>query len=625
MRLIQSLSSKELVRNLPKLKYDKHFCDACKIGKQAHASHKAKNIVSTKRCLELLNMDLFGPSAIKSYGGNSYTLVVVDDYSRYTWTRFLKTKNEAFEKFEILSRKIQNQLGSFIIAIRKDHGRKFDNEVQFGAYCDAQGITHNFSTLRTPQSNRVVERKNRTLQEMSRTMLNEQSIPQKFWCNAVDTSTYILNRILIRPILGKTPYEIFRGRKPSLEYFKVFGSKCFILNTKDYLTKFDPKSYEGVFLGYSQNSKAYVVLNKHSMKVEESLNVTFDESPPPTKLSPLVDDDVGEEEAIKRNTKVVNNINEEDESIEVDEIVNIKESKNHPLDQVIGNLNQRTLRSQAQNHSNFFCFISTIEPKNINEALKDESWIVAMQEELNQFVANDVWELVPLPISQSVIGTKWVFRNKLDENGIVSRNKARLVAQGYNQQECIDYDKTCALVARLESIRILLAIACANDFKLYQINVKSVFLNGFINEEVYVAQPPGFIDFQKPNYVYKLKKALYGFKQAPKAFVVEFYHSLEVKRNEEDTPYIEFKLGQFTFKLTPSRLSRILQTPHALETFYSSEWSLNSLDDPPNSKLFSPKHDLVKKAITVPRTTQAQLLRDPNTLYVDDIHPDLKG
>ncbi|GJR95252.1 retrovirus-related pol polyprotein from transposon TNT 1-94 [Tanacetum coccineum] len=224
------------------------------------------------------------------------------------------------------------------------------------------------------------------------------------------------------------------------------------------------------------------------MKVEESLNVTFDESPPPTKLSPLVDDDVGEEEAIKKNTKVVNNNNEEDESIEVDEIVNIKESKNHPLDQVIGNLNQRTLRSQAQNHSNFFCFISTIEPKDVKEALKDKSWVVAMQEELNQFVANDVWELVPLPISQSVIGTKWVFRNKLDEN------------------------------ARLESIIILLVIACANDFKLYQMDVKIDFLNGFINEKVYVAQPLGFIDFQKPNYVYKLKNALYGLKQAPKAW-----------------------------------------------------------------------------------------------------------
>ncbi|GJU54243.1 retrovirus-related pol polyprotein from transposon TNT 1-94 [Tanacetum coccineum] len=163
MHLIQSLSSKELVRNLPNLKYDKHFCDACKIGKQA----QSKNMVSTNRCLELLHMDLFVPSAIKSYGGNLYTLVVLDDYSRYTWTRFLKTKNEAFEKFEILSRKIQNQLGCSIIAIRTDLGREFNNEVQFRAYCDAQGITHNFSAPRTPKSNGVVERKNRTLQEMS--------------------------------------------------------------------------------------------------------------------------------------------------------------------------------------------------------------------------------------------------------------------------------------------------------------------------------------------------------------------------------------------------------------------------------------------------------------------------
>ncbi|GJS60589.1 zf-CCHC domain-containing protein [Tanacetum coccineum] len=238
----------------------------------------------------------------------------------------LKTKRDFLEK-EILelNEKIKKlERGkeidiacSSIAAIRTDHGREFDNEVQFEAYCDAQGITHNFSVPRTPQSNGVVERKNRILQEMSRTMLNEQSIPQKFWRNAVDTSTYILN-------------------------------------------------------------------------IEESLNVTFDKSPPPTKLSPLVDDDVGQEEAIRNNTKLVNNSNEEDESIEVDEVINIKESKNHLLDQVIGNLNQRTLRSQAQNHSNFFYFISNIEPKDIKEALKDESWVVAMQEELNQFVANDV-------------------------------------------------------------------------------------------------------------------------------------------------------------------------------------------------------------------------------------------
>ncbi|GJS30709.1 retrovirus-related pol polyprotein from transposon TNT 1-94 [Tanacetum coccineum] len=200
-------------------------------------------------------------------------------------------------------------------------------------------------------------------------------------------------------------------------------------------------------LGYSQNSKAYIILNKHTRKVKESLNVTFDETPPPSKTSPLVDDDLDEEEAIKVTEKKNLENDIVDETLEIDEIVNIKESRNHPLENVIGNLNQRTLRSQAQNQSNFFCFISTIEPKNVNEALGDESWIVAMQEELNQFVANDA-----------------------------------LLSRLY-QQEGIDYDETYAPVARLESIRILLAYACALDFKLFQMDVKSAFLNGFINEE----------------------------------------------------------------------------------------------------------------------------------------------
>ncbi|GJT37444.1 retrovirus-related pol polyprotein from transposon TNT 1-94 [Tanacetum coccineum] len=347
-------------------------------------------------------MDLFGLSAVQSYRGNFYTLVIVDDYSRYTWTRFQKHKNEAFDHFEILRKKIQIQKGCPIISIRTDHGREFDNEVQFRAFCDANGITHNFSAPRTPQSNGVVERKNRTLQEMSRKMLNEQSISQKKLCNVVDTSTYILNRILIRPFLGKTPYEIFKGKKPSLEYFKVFGSKCFILNTKDYLTKFDPKLTEGVFLGYSPNSKAYIVLNKETMKVEESLNVKFDESPPP-KSSPLVDNDILENDIIENQDKDLEI--KENEPLNK-EISNIKISKDHPLGTVIGNLNERTLRSHVQNQINFFCFVSSVEPKNIKEAIQDKSWTMAMKEELNQFKTNDVWSLVPPPKNQTIIGTK---------------------------------------------------------------------------------------------------------------------------------------------------------------------------------------------------------------------------
>nr|GEX73053.1 retrovirus-related Pol polyprotein from transposon TNT 1-94 [Tanacetum cinerariifolium] len=240
MRLIQSLASK----------------------KKAHASHKAKNIVLTTRCLELLHMDLFGPFVVRSYGGNRYTLVIVDDYFKFTWTRFLKDKTEAFDQFERFSKKIQNQLGCTTVSIRTNHGKEFDNEVQFGEFCNANGITHNFLTPYTPQSNGVVERKNRTLQEMS----------------------------------------------------------C------------------------SQNSKACIILNKHTRKIKESLNMTFDETPPPSKTSLLVDDDLDKKEAIKVAEKKILENDIEDETLEIDEIINIKESRNHPLENVIKNLNQITLR-----------------------------------------------------------------------------------------------------------------------------------------------------------------------------------------------------------------------------------------------------------------------------------------
>ncbi|RVW82174.1 Retrovirus-related Pol polyprotein from transposon RE1 [Vitis vinifera] len=154
----------------------------------------------------------------------------------------------------------------------------------------------------------------------------------------------------------------------------------------------------------------------------------------------------------------------------------------------------------------------------IGNALVDENWMIAMQEELNQFERSEVWELAPRPQNQSVIGTRWVFRNKMDENGIIIMNKARLVAQGFNQEEGIDYEETFAPVARLEAIRMLLAFACFKDFVLYQMGVKSAFLNGFINEEVYVEQPPGFQSLNFPNHVFRLKKALYGLKQAPRAW-----------------------------------------------------------------------------------------------------------
>ncbi|GJW23279.1 retrovirus-related pol polyprotein from transposon TNT 1-94, partial [Tanacetum coccineum] len=269
-------------------------------------------------------------------------------------------------------------------------------------------------------------------------------------------------------------------------------------------------------------------------KVEESLNVTFDETPPPFKKSPLVDDDLDEEEAIKVTEKKNLENDIEDETLEIDEIDNIKESRNHPLEN----------------------------------------------------------ELLPQPRNMIIIGTKWVFRNKLDENGIVSRNKARLVAQGYNQQEGIDYDETYAPVSRLESIRILLACACALDFKLFQMDVKSAFLNGFINEEVYVAQPPGFINFEKPNHVYKLKKALYGLKQAPKACFqimhddfkmsmmgeLNFFLGLQIKQMDDGIFFNQSKYIKEMLKKFGLEDSKPMKTPMSSDTKLTKDEECESVD-----------------------------------------------
>jgi hypothetical protein len=158
-----------------------------------------------------------------------------------------------------------------------------------------------------------------------------------------------------------------------------------------------------------------------------------------------------------------------------------------------------------------------LEPLKVEEALDDPDWVIAMQEELNNFTRNEVWELVETP-KQNVISTKWVFLNKQDEHGVLTRNKARLVAQGFTQIEGLDFGETYAPVARLESIHILLAYATHHDFKLYQMDVKSAFLNGPLSELVYVEQPPGFEDPKFPNHMYKLHKALYGLKQASKVW-----------------------------------------------------------------------------------------------------------
>jgi transposase InsO family protein len=271
--------------------FEKHRpCAACQGGKQVGSTHHSKNVMTMSRPLKLLHMDLFGPVAYLSIRGSKYGLVIVDDFSRFTWVFFLQDKSETQGTLKRLLRRAQNEFELKVKKIRSDNRSEFKN-----LQVEEEGIKHEFSAPYTPQQNGVVERKNRTLIDMARTMLGEYKTLQRFWSKAINTACHAINQIYLHRILKKTSYELLIGNKPNVSYFRVFGSKCYILVKKGRHSKFSPKAVEGFLLGYDSNTKAYRVFNKSLGLVEVSSDVVFDE----TNGSPReqVDlDDVDEDE-----------------------------------------------------------------------------------------------------------------------------------------------------------------------------------------------------------------------------------------------------------------------------------------------------------------------------------------
>ncbi|GJX26041.1 putative ribonuclease H-like domain-containing protein [Tanacetum coccineum] len=638
-KTINKLVKENLVRGLPA----KHFendqtCVACLKGKQHKASCKSKIQNSITQPLFMLHMDLFGPTFVSSLMNKKYCLVVTDDYSRFTWVFFLASKDETSSILKSFITEIENLVDKKVKIIRCDNGTKFKNSVM-NKFCEKKGIKREFSVARTPQQNGVAERRNRTLIEAARTMLADSKLPTTFWAEAVNTACYVQNRVLVVKPHNKTPYELFRGRTPSLSFMKPFGCHVTILNTLDHLGKFDGKSDDGFFVGYSLNSKAFRVYNIRTRKVEENLHVRFLEDKPiiagdgpkwlfdinvltksmnyvPVVAGTNSNDSVGTEESASTDhssketgssqdyilmplwkdgllfdssskdasndePQPSNDVRKNDDEGGIDDQERTKHSAqdintarpsintassnfytgslnintvsptvptaplestyadffDHSLDHVLGDVQsgvqtRRMINEQGfisavyegKTHEDlhtclFSCFLYQEEPKKVIQALKDPSWIEAMQEELLQFKLQQVWTLVDLPYGKRAIRTKWVYRNKKDERGIVIRNMARLVAQGYTQEEGIDYDEVFAPVARIEAIRLFLAYASFKDFVVYQMDVKNTFLYGKIEEEVYVCQPLGFEDPEFPNKVYKVEKALYSLHQAPRACI----------------------------------------------------------------------------------------------------------
>jgi len=341
------------------------------------------------------------------------------------------------------------------------------------------------------------------------------------------------------------PYELWFGKRATAKHFRVFGSKCYIKNTEEGLGKFEDRADEGFFLGYSTHSKSYKCYNKRLRKIVESVDVKFDENMTIPKDDddenyPIYKDNSGANQnnptapmqsnnpssssgngstitcMTHGNKRTIVSQTHNDGSMRDSEMEELKHTlsykwkKDHPKEQVIRDTNAgvQTRKKLTLEYS----LLSSIEPKCVAKASKDEGWIKAMNEELDQIEKNKTWELVPRPKNKNVIDTKWVFRNKLNEDGKVIRNKLQLVCKGYAHVEGIDFEETFAPIARMEAIRIFLALAVYKNFKVYQMDVKLAFLNGKIEEVVYIEQSNDFQLGDNLDFVCKLHKALYDLK-----------------------------------------------------------------------------------------------------------------
>ncbi|GJY52746.1 putative ribonuclease H-like domain-containing protein [Tanacetum coccineum] len=447
-----------------------------------------------------------------------YCLVVTDDYSRFTWVLFLATKNETSGILKSFITKVENLVDKKVKIIRCDNGTKFKNRVM-SEFCEKKGIKKEFSVARTPQQNGVAERRNKTLIEATRTMV-----------------------LVVKPH-NKTPHELFRGRTPALSFMRPFGCHVTIINTLDYLGKFDGKSDEGFFAGYSMNSKAFRVYNIRTRKVEENFHIRFLEDKPiiagdgpmwlfdidvlkkSMNYVPVVtgtnSNDLVDGSLFDSSSKNASNDEpqpssdagkKDDESVNKESGIDGQERPENSSQDVNTARPSINTASTIINTGSLNINTSGVHTRRMTKNTNEQRFISAVYEgkleDLPYFLL-----LFSYPRNPKRFGPWWIYhmaKEPLVLNGCTRTRKMKEVS---TSRSGIDYDEVFALVVRIEAIRLFLAYASFKDFVVYQMDTKSAFLYGKIEEEVYVCQPPGF-----PDRVYKVEKALYGLHQAPRAW-----------------------------------------------------------------------------------------------------------
>ncbi|GKA12293.1 retrotransposon protein, putative, ty1-copia subclass [Tanacetum coccineum] len=478
-----------------------------------HQVERAKDL------LGLIHTDVCGPFKIMSRQGVSYFVTFTDDFSRYGYVYLLKHKHEVFETFKVFQKEVENQFSKTIKLLRSDRGGEYMSQEFLDHLRDYRIIAHRTPPY-TPQHNGVSERRNRTLLDMVRSMMSQTTLPKSFWDYALETAARILNMVPTKKV-EKTPYEVWHGQAPKLSYLKVWG--CEALVKRDTLTKPDklePRSIKCIFIGYPKETMGYSFYYPPENKVLVARNAEFLENNliDQEASGSLEDLEIIQEE--DTHPSIDTSLNHEEDDLEMDEpqsdIIPIRRSTRtrRPTDRMC-------LYIDAEEHE----LGDLGEPANYKAALLDpesDKWLNAMNVEMQSMKDNEVWILVELPPNGKTVGSKWLFKKKTDMDGAVHTYKARLVAKGYTQTPGIDYEETFSPVADIRAIRILIAIAAYYDYEIWQMDVKTAFLNGYLNEEVYMEQPEGFVNPKYPNRVCKLKRSIYGLKQASRQWNKRF-------------------------------------------------------------------------------------------------------
>ena len=553
---IKRLSRDSLVLGLPKLhhqKDDKCFCETCALSKSTYTNPPAFATNHATELLERIHMDLCGPIQVPSADGFKYFITFTDEYSRYSWVAFLQSKHAVFETFRNFQALVETQTQRKIRGIRSDNGTEFNNQ-EFIAYLKNAGIQIQRSAPDTQAQNGIAERLNRTLKEKARSMLIESDIASCYWPEAIRTACYLRNISPSASIDGNLPHTKFFGTKPRVDHLRTFGSSCYVHLHNTNKSMFAPKAYKAKLVGYDAHAKAYRVLRLDNPKVLVSAHVHFDESshskaltpnPRTPPLPPSLD-------TVNELAEVVNAyrdrlkegllLNSTDQSLQSipvesndhnivmtpieDDLENSdsipltstpstsEKGKENETDEIIQRRSTRIRSAPSR-----FALLTEDGPPHAAAALSGPDkahWLSAIHDELNSLKANDTWTLVPRPPGKSIVGSRWVFKLKLTSDGRPDRYKARLVAQGFTQVEGIDFKETFAPVAKMDTIRLVLAIAAARKMSIHQMDVKTAFLNGDIDEDIYMRQPPGFKNKVLPDHVCKLNRCIYGLKQAPR-------------------------------------------------------------------------------------------------------------